>query len=91
MFGSSSNNRIVHLDCTTFQLCKQQSDIKFGFIPLSDPILPVNHDCRPNLNYSVVELHSKVKEHNAPNFIGAQIPVPSQLNIPIWKVWLCDY
>ena len=34
----------------------------FGFIPLSDPVLPVNHVCQPNLNCSVVELHSKIKE-----------------------------
>ena len=38
----------------------------FGFIPLSDPVLPVNHICQPNLNCSVVELHSKIKEQYSP-------------------------
>ena len=91
LFCSKLDKTNIYPDCTISKLCKHQSHMKFGFIPLSDPILPVNYDCRPNLNYSVVELHSKVKEHDAPNFIGARIPVPSQLNIPVWKEWLSDY
>ena len=90
-FGNCWDNRIVNSDCNIYHLCRQQSDMKFGFIPLSDPILPVNYHCRQNLGYSVVELHSKVKEHKSPNFIGARIPVPSQLNIPVWKDLLSEY
>ena len=65
--------------------------MKYDFIPLSDPVLAVNYDCQQNLDYSVVELHSKVKEHMSPNFNGARITIPSQLNIPDWKYLLSEY
>ena len=91
IFGNCLDNRVVNPDCTIYQLCRQQSDMKYGFIPLSDPVLPVHYDCQQNLGYSVVELHSKVKAHKSPNFIGARIPVPSQLNIPVWKDLLSEY
>ena len=75
----------------TYTLCKQQSSHNFGFIPLTEPILPGNVDISPMNIQCPIELHKKVKLGNKPNFLGARIPVPSQLNVNQWKHYLVDY
>ena len=75
----------------TYTLCKQQSSHNFGFIPLTEPILPGNVDISPMSIQCPIELHKKVKLGHKPNFLGTRIPVPSQLNVNQWKHYLVDY
>ena len=63
---------------------------KFGCIPLAN--LQV-----PNVDKSVQGTGSPIKNHNVivksgvPNFMGEQILVPSQFNIPLWEKDLTEY
>ena len=79
------------IDCQILERCKQQSHMKFGFIPLSDPMASTVSHSNPNNNMSLLQLHSEVKNHGKPNFLGARIPVASELNIPKWKTTFSDY
>ena len=54
---------------------------KFGFIPVSQQILPV--DQKPDRD--MLEVHKKVKNKGTYNFLGAQICVPSQLRHEAWE------
>ena len=63
----------------------------FGSVSLTDPILPDRHRVSENLDYSPWQLHALVKQHGCPNFMGARIPVKSQLNVPLWKHLLSNY
>ena len=38
-----------------------------------------------------IELHKEVKKYNLPNYLGARIPVRSQLNISQWESMLSEY
>ena len=38
-----------------------------------------------------IQLHNEVKKYDLPNYLGARIPVPSQLNICKWESLLQDY
>ena len=40
---------------------------------------------------NLVELHEEVKKHNLPNYLGAHIPVTSQMNIHAWESLLEGY
>ena len=40
---------------------------------------------------SVIEAHKIIKNPAMHNFMGARIPVHSQLNIPAWKSYLTEY
>ena len=73
------------------QQFKAQSKYTFGFVPMSEPLMPSTLQLNSNGGYSVVDLHHKVKQHGKPNFIGARIPLSSQLNIENWKFLLRDY
>ena len=75
----------------TYTFCKQQSSHNFGFIPLTEPILPGNVEISPMSSQCPIELHKKVKLGNKPNFLGARISVRSQLNVDQWKHYLVDY
>ena len=35
--------------------------------------------------------HKEAAKHNKPNYLGAQVQVVSQLNIPLWKLLLANY
>ena len=74
-----------------YDLWCQQSKVKFGFIPLTDPILPVNENISDKECRDPIELHNEVKKHDLPNYLGARIPVPSHLNIHAWETLLEGY
>ena len=38
-----------------------------------------------------IELHKEVKKYNLPNYLGARIPVRSQLNVEQWELMLSEY
>ena len=75
----------------TYTLCKHQSGHNFGFIIHTEPILPENTEISAVTTQCPIELHRKVKLYNKPNFLGARIPVHSQLNVDQWKRYLVDY
>ena len=77
--------------CESFNLCKSQSKFDFGFIPLTDPILPMDSNTAANDDVSLLELYGQVKAKNAPNFLGARIPLISPLNVSKWEEYLDTY
>ena len=63
----------------------------FGFVPMSDPIMPSSfHTNHTNVS-SIVDLHTKVEQFDKPNFLGTRIPVASQLKVQNWELLLKDY
>ena len=40
---------------------------------------------------SFVDIHCAVISSGQPNYTGLRIPVPSRLNIPVWRALLRDY
>ena len=72
-----------NLQCDAFRSWESQSDFHFGFIPLSDLVLPSSRVVGPGFE-SPIEQHYQAKKHGVPNFLGARIPVKSQLNVAAW-------
>ena len=79
------------IQCEAYDQWKVQSGAIFGFIPLTDPILPVNTHISDKKITDPIELHKEVKKHNLPNQLGSRIPVQSQMNIKAWKSFLKGY
>ena len=77
--------------CESFNLCKSQSKFDFCFIPLTDSILPMDSNTAANDDISLLELYGQVKAKNAPNILGACIPLISQLNVSKWEEYLDTY
>ena len=57
----------------------------YGFIPLQPLGRLYNRDlnCNPKMGY--VDMHKLLCHTGEPNCIGAQIPIQSDLNIPLWE------
>ena len=68
---------------------------EFGFIPDSLPVfqmMPIATEIKlENSEKWLNQMYTAVKEYNLPNYRGARIPVPSGLNIPMWRYILTDY
>ena len=65
--------------CELSRQYKQQSKFDFGFVPLTHAMMPnVAHTNTPTTD-SVAELHKKVKSYGCHNYLGACIPLRSQL------------
>ena len=77
--------------CRAYDLCRAQSKVKFGFIPLTDPIMPRQREISKIKCRDPIKLHEEVKKYELPNYLGARIPVPSQLNIHTWETMLQGY
>ena len=76
-----------NLQCDAFKSWESQTDFHFGFIPLSDLALP--HSTVIGAGFeSPIEQHYQAKKYGVPNFLGARIPVKSQLNVSAWEVML---
>ena len=78
-------------NCPDYVACKNEMRESFGVIPLSNlrkyegPETTNQPICNP------LELHKSVKQFGCPNFLGARIPVVSNLKIDRWKFHLSDY
>ena len=77
--------------CLSLLQCMSQSKYRFGFIPLTDPILPKNRNVSSIRITDPIDLHNHVTKSTNPNFMGLRIPIPSQLNIEVWKQELGAY
>ena len=90
---SKNKEKTLYTALVPYQAECQQRE--FGFIPDNLPIfqrMPVateivweNSEKWLNLIYKAVQ------KYNLPNYQGARIPVPSGLNIPMWRYILADY
>ena len=46
---------------------------------------------RPFCDTDYVFLHERVHASGFPNYVSCRLPVPSRLNIPLWRQYLHDY
>ena len=68
-----------------------QTYFDFGFVSLSDFIMPNGVKSTAKVNLSAFEMHELVKNSGRPNYLHCRLPVKSQLNIEAWKLALTDY
>ena len=88
----NDQDRVVNNNsCMAYDQWCQQSKFKFGFIPLTDPIMPAIGKKVGKTLTDPIEIHEEVKKYDLPNYLGARIPVASQLNIQAWKDLLTGY
>ena len=77
--------------CDDYVRCKSQMDKPFGVIPLSS--LQIYTGARTN-NQKLTDpllVHRLVRASGCPNFMGLQIPIHSNLDIPAWRSHLKNY
>ena len=75
---------------TIFKKWSQQSEFRFGFVPLDNQILPTEK-ARCDLDMNPIEMDHYVKCTGCPNYMHARVPVKSQLNIEAWHDVLSEY
>ena len=67
-------------ECQSFSQLKIQSNYNFGFIPLSDFMLPRNTKIGQTISCPIKQ-HLHVSASGCPNFMHCRTPVASQLNV----------
>ena len=72
-------------DSQIFKKWREQSDFQFGFVPLGGQKMPQDLTINTVEANSLIEIHDKVKQTGKLNFLGACIPVTSQLNVEVWE------
>ena len=88
----SDQSKVVEpVACISYDNWRVQTKDKFGFIPLTDPIMPNTDKISDITDADPIRVHKEVKKYNLPKYLVARIPVRSQLNITRWKVLLKDY
>ena len=70
--------------CADFQACIKQSGCAFGFVPLSHLATYTGDHRHWDFEPDIVQIHQIIKQTGLPNFLGARIPVPSQLRPDRW-------
>ena len=78
-------------NCPDYVACKNQMGESFGVIPLSTLRKYEGPETKNQPISDPLQLHKSVKQFGCPNFLGARIPVVSNLNIDNWKFHLRDY
>ena len=71
--------------------CVQQNGKHFSFLHLNNLMVYTGDEITWTKIPSIVEAHNIVRNSAKPNFMGARIPVSSQLNINAWKSHLVRY
>ena len=90
-FNQFSDQSMIHnTDSDIFRKWRGQSDFQFGFIPLGEPKMPKTLACNNMNDKSLIEVHH-IRKTGKPNFLGARIPVSSQLKVEVWQDLLKDY
>ena len=74
-------------NCVAFCKWRKQTDYDFGFVPL----LPNEKFVDFSGPQCPIQQHIAVKARGCPNFMGARIPVQSELNINEWQKVLAEY
>ena len=103
-FATQDHNSIHNLDqripghvfadrhkCMEHNNCIQQNGNDFGFIPLTSLKKyngnPVHYDQIPD----IITAHYIVTKTGLPNFLGARIPIASQLHPQRWRSYLANF
>ena len=87
----STSGDTGNMDSEIYNAWRRQSDFDFGFVPLSDQMLPNTSTLNEAKGTSPFEIHETIRSTNKPNFMQARIQVKSQLNIEAWKKYLEGY
>ena len=82
--------QLSDVQCDVFKLWRSQSKYNFGFVPLSDLVMPDSTHMGQKIDCPIQQ-HFHVKSANLPNFLGRRTPIVSQLNVEEWKASLSDY
>ena len=75
---------------STFVSWNEQTQDKFGFIPLGDLTLP-NIDLQKQSTENIFDIHRRIKVSGNHNYMGTQIQIQSQLKPDIWQKYLNNY
>ena len=76
--------------CKSFKDWDSQTSDKYGFIPLSDMMLP-NKNRKNSSLATIFDIHRSIVDTNTHNFMEAQIEIKSQLNPDAWDKYLQNY
>ena len=91
MHQFSTSGDIGKVDSEIYNSWCCQSDFNFGFMPLSDQMLPNNFTVNEAKGKSHFEIHEIIRSTSKQNFMQARIQIKSQLNIEAWKKYLEGY
>ena len=76
--------------CELFKDWDKQTVDKYGFIPLSEMILPKRNEKNVSLA-TIFDIHKSIVDTETHSFFNAQIQIESQLNPDVWDKYLKDY
>ena len=76
--------------CDTFKLWNDQTQEKFGFIPLGDLTLPPI-DLQKQSQENIFDIPRRIKVSGTHNFMQTQIQIQSQLKPDVWQKYLTNY
>ena len=75
---------------STFVSWNDQTQDKFGFIPLGDLTLPTI-DLQKQSTENIFDIHHRIKVSGNHNYMETQIQIQSQLKPDIWQKYLDNY
>ena len=78
-------------NCKIFKDWDNQTTDKYGFIPLSEMMLPKTKHCKNSSLATIFDIHRSVVDTNTHNFMEAQTEIQSQLNPGAWDKYLKNY
>ena len=76
--------------CDTFRMWNDQTQDKFGFIPLDDLTVPPI-DLQKQSKEHIFDIHRRVKVSGTHNYMKTQVQIQSQLKPDIWQKYLTNY
>ena len=85
------NGITPNVDTEIHNKWRNQSDFKFGFVPLAEQIMPEDMSINDSEAITPIEMHNVVRATEKHNFLEARLPVRSQLNVKAWKMNLTEY
>ena len=89
--GTKKANTPMEHNSALFRKWQPQSDFPFGYIPIDEQVMPTTNVVNRSSGFSPFSAHALVKATGKPNYMEARLPVPSQLNVEIWKSLLTEY
>ena len=89
--STKKTNAPMEHNSALFRKWQAQSDFPFGYILIDDQVMPVTNVVNCSDGFSPFSAHALVKATGKPNYMESRLPVPSQLNVDIWKSLLTEY
>ena len=74
-----------------YRTCIQQNGESFGFVPLTPLQLYNGDSVKWDSTPDIIRGHHIIKDSGLPNFLGARIPIKSQLKPCRWRYYLNQY